>query len=175
PWYKGDTYNMAIGQGFVTATPLQLAVATTALVNGIVYKPQLVMEETDSEGKIVKPYKPEIVRQLPVEQGYLEVIKDGLRAGMLIGKTDNGTAYVGTSYDSEVPGLNIAGKTGTAQYGVPDEKGDMPTHGWFTALAPRENPEIMVTAYIDKGGGKNAGNLVAEIMRYYFRVPQKKD
>ncbi len=175
PWYKGDTYNMAIGQGFVTATPLQLAVATTALVNGIVYKPQLIMEITDSEGNIVKPYKPEIVRQLPVEQGYLEVIKDGLRAGMLIGKTDNGTAYVGTSYDSEVPGLNIAGKTGTAQYGVPDQKGDMPTHGWFTALAPRENPEIVVTAYIDKGGGKNAGNLVAEIMRYYFRVPQKKN
>ncbi|MCL5263676.1 MAG: penicillin-binding protein 2 [Chloroflexi bacterium] len=175
PWYKGDTYNMAIGQGFVTATPLQLAVATTALVNGIVYKPQLIMEITDSEGNIVKPYKPEIVRHLPVEQGYLEVIKDGLRAGMLIGKTDNGTAYVGTSYDSEVPGLNIAGKTGTAQYGVPDQKGDMPTHGWFTALAPRENPEIVVTAYIDKGGGKNAGNLVAEIMRYYFRVPQKKN
>ncbi|MBI2955019.1 MAG: penicillin-binding protein 2 [Chloroflexi bacterium] len=175
PWYKGDTYNMAIGQGFVTATPLQLAVATTALTNGgYVYKPQLVMEITDSEGNVVKPFKPELIRELPIDKNYLEIIKDGLRAGMLIGKTDNGTSYVGTSYDSDVDGLNIAGKTGTAQYGIPDEKGDMPTHGWFTALAPRENPEVVITAYIDKGGGKNAGNLVAEIMKAYFHVPEKK-
>ncbi|MCL5959203.1 MAG: penicillin-binding protein 2 [Chloroflexi bacterium] len=175
PWYRGDTYNMAIGQGFVIATPLQLAVATVALVNGTVYKPQLVMELTDGEGKVVKSFKPETIRQLPVEKGYLDIIKDGLRAGMLIGKTDNGTSYVGTSYDSEVSGADIAGKTGTAQYGIPDAQGNMPNHGWFTLLAPRENPRIVLTVYLDHSSGRFAANLAAEIMRSYFRVPDKKN
>jgi penicillin-binding protein 2 len=166
---------MSIGQGFVTVTPLQLAVASVALTNGgNVYRPQVVMEITDSEGNVVKPFKPEVLNRVPVDPGYLEIIKDGLRAGMVVGKTDNGTSYIGTSYDSEVPGLRIAGKTGTAQYGIPDEKGDMPVHGWFTALAPRENPEIIVTTYIHTGGGRFAANLTSKIMKYYFRVPEEK-
>lgn len=172
PWYKGDTYNMAIGQGYVTVTPLQLINATVALANGgTLLKPQVVSEITDSEGKVVEAFPPQVIRELSVSPEYLAAIREGLRAGMLIGKTPNGISYVGTSYDSEVPGLRIAGKTGTAQYGTPDEKGDMPTHGWFTAFAPVEAPELAVLVYVDKGGGKIAANLTAEIMRSYFHVP----
>jgi penicillin-binding protein 2 len=148
--------------------------ATVALANGgTLFKPQIVAEITDSEGKVVKSFAPEVIRHLPVNPDYLASVREGLRAGMLIGKTDNGTSYVGTSYDSEVPGLRIAGKTGTAQYGIPDEKGEMPTHGWFTAFAPVESPEIAVLVYIHKGGGKVAANLASEIFRYYFRVPEE--
>ncbi len=172
-WYKGDTYNMSIGQGFVTVTAMQLINATVALANGgALFKPQIVADITDSEGNVVETFAPEITRQLPVDPQYLAIVRDGLRAGMLIGKTENGAEYVGTSYDSEVPGLKIAGKTGTAQYGIPDEKGDMPTHGWFAAFAPADNPEIATLVFINKGGGKVSGNITSEIMRYYFRTPE---
>ncbi|MCL5960417.1 MAG: penicillin-binding protein 2 [Chloroflexi bacterium] len=173
PWYKGDTYNMAIGQGYVTVTPIQLMNAYVALANGgTLFKPRVVAEITDAEGNVVKSFAPEVIRQLPVDPQYLATVRDGLRAGMLIGKTDNGTSYVGTSYDSEVPGLRIAGKTGTAQYGEPDEKGDLPTHGWFGAFAPTEAPEIATLVFINKGGGKVSANITAEIMRAYFHVPE---
>ncbi|MBI4321255.1 MAG: penicillin-binding protein 2 [Chloroflexi bacterium] len=175
PWYKGDTYNFSIGQGFVTATPLQLLNATAVVANGgTLYRPQLLLEITDSEGKVVKPFRPEVIRDVPVERAYLDIVKEGLRAGMLVGRTEGGTDYVGTSYDSEVPGLRIAGKTGTAQFGVPDEKGDMPTHGWFAAFAPVDNAEIAVVVFIEKGGGKDAAKVVSNIMRYYFRVPENQ-
>lgn len=173
PWYRGDTYNMAIGQGFVTVTPIQMINATVALANGgTLFKPQIVAEITDSEGKVVKTFAPEVIRKIPVNPEHLAVVREGLRAGMVIGKTPNGTSYVGTSYDSEVPGLRIAGKTGTAQYGIPDEQGEMPTHGWFTAFAPLEDPEVALLVYIHKGGGRHAANLASTIFRYYFRVPE---
>ena len=67
-WLTGDTYNMSIGQGFVLATPLQMANATAAIANrGTLYRPQLVDHITDAEGNVVRPFQPNLIRELPVD------------------------------------------------------------------------------------------------------------
>lgn len=175
-WYKGDTYNMAIGQGFVTITPLQLLNALVAIANGgTLYRPQVVLEVTDDRGNVLQPFRPQVIRAVPVSRQYLEVIQQGLRAGMLIGRTPYGTQYTGTSYTAEVPGARMAGKTGTAEYGVANEEGKLPTHGWFVAFAPVEEPVFAVVVFVERGrGAQDAAALAAKIVRYYFAIPEEK-
>ena len=69
-----------------------------------------------------------------------------------------------------VPELKIAGKTGTAEYpGPKDAKGIMPTHGWFTAFAPYDNPQVSVTVFVQRGGGPtNAAPIAMKIFKRYF-------
>ncbi|MCL4459995.1 MAG: penicillin-binding protein 2 [Chloroflexi bacterium] len=177
PWYKGDTYNMAIGQGFVTVTPLQMLNAAAAIANGgTLYKPQLVLEVTDADGRVIRSFHPQPIRQLPLREEYINAVKEGMRANMLVGTTPGGTKYAGTAYTANVPEIKMAGKTGTAEYGTPNAKGEMPTHGWFVAYAPLENPEIAVLVFVEHGKGTHdAAELVKKIMRYYFRLPEIKE
>ncbi|MGQ9675769.1 MAG: penicillin-binding protein 2 [Chloroflexota bacterium] len=176
-WYLGDTYNMAIGQGFVTATPLQMVNVVAAAVNGgTLYQPQLVREITDAEGKEVRSFAPKVIRDLPISKENLDYIKQGLRANMLTGTTPWGTSYTGTAYTAEVRGINMGGKTGTAEYGTPDASGKLPTHGWFVCAAPIDNPEVAMVVFVENGrGAQEAAELAEEIMRYYFRVPVEKN
>lgn len=174
-WYLGDTYNMSIGQGFVTSTPLQILNGNIAVANGgTLYKPQLVLEELDDTGIVTSPFQPQIIRQVPVAPQHLQTVREGLRAGMTIGTTRYGTKYYGTSWDSEVPDVRMGGKTGTAEYGLPDAQGKLATHGWFSAFAPWDNPEIAILVFEENGSGRYAANTVAKIMRWYFRVPPEK-
>ena len=133
-WLKGDTYNMSIGQGFVLSTPLQVANATNAIANGgRLLKPRLAMAISDAEDQTIEPVKPEEIRRLNVDQQHLDLIKTGMRGVLL---NDDMKKI-------NVPELKIAGKTGTAEYpGPKDAKGIMPTHGWFTAFAPYDNPQV---------------------------------
>jgi len=73
-WVTGDTYNMAIGQGFVLATPLQVVNAAAAIANGgLLYRPQLVHDVFDSEGNVVKAFAPDLIRQLPISAENLDL------------------------------------------------------------------------------------------------------
>ena len=126
----------AIGQGYVLATPLQMVNATAAVANrGTLYRPQLVYQVTDSEGRVVKALVPEPIRKLDVSQENLELVREG----MLGVVSDNGTAPRG-----QVPGIAVAGKTGTAEYASFDEQGNLikdslgrlTTHAWYTTFAP---------------------------------------
>lgn len=177
PWYKGDTYNLSIGQGFVTVTPLQMLNVITVIANGgALYRPQLVLDVEDASGKVVRPFQPDVIRKVPVSPEYLGYVAQGMRAGMLVNThTPEGTSYVGTSYTAEIPEVPMAGKTGTAEYGEPDEKGKMKTHGWFAAFAPYGNPEIAVLVFVQNGGATDASERVEDIMRYYFRLPQQPE
>ncbi len=176
-WYLGDTYLTAIGQGFVTVTPLQMASAVAVIANGgTLYRPQIVKQILDEHGEVIREISPEAIRQVPVAPPFIEVVRAGMRAGMLIGRTPYGTSYVGTSYTAEVPGLAIAGKTGTAEYGQPDSSGSLPTHGWFIAFAPAEEPEIALAVFVKRGrGAQDAGELAEAILRHYFRIPEELD
>jgi penicillin-binding protein 2 len=174
-WYLGDTYNMSIGQGFVTATPIQIINGTLPVANGgTLYRPQIVLETLDETGTVTRPFQADVIRQIPVAPQHMQLVREGLRAGMTIGETRYGTKYYGTSWDSEVPDIRMAGKTGTAEYGYPDEKGKLASHGWFTAFAPLDNPEIAVLVFMEKGSGRFAANVTAKIMRWYFRVSPDK-
>jgi penicillin-binding protein 2 len=171
-WTTGDTYNMSIGQGFVLATPLQLANATAAIANGgTLYRPQLVREITDGEGHIISAFAPDVIREVPVSPKTLDIVQQGMRSAV--------AGPGATAWALDVPGVAVAGKTGTAEYfidrnkdGIPDRdrEGNLPTHAWFTAYAPYKNPEIVVTVFVF-GGGEGSATAVpiaGEILNYYF-------
>ena len=133
PWYVGDTYHFAIGQGDVLATPLQVARMTAAFANGgYLVTPHVVMRE---EGDVP------LQRIGSVGTAVLDVVKAAMRQTV----TDGSARALGT-----LP-VAIAGKTGTAQAG-----GGKPPHAWFTGFAPYQNPEIVVTVLVEYGGEGSA-------------------
>ena len=178
-WVTGDTYNMSIGQGFVLATPLQVLNSAAAVANGgTLYRPQIVREIIDSEGQTVQAFAPDVIRQLPISEENIDIVRQGMRAAV--------AGSGATAWAIDVPGVAVAGKTGTAEYfsdrnkdGIPDRdrEGNLPTHAWFTAFAPYENPEIAVLVFI-YGGGEGSASAVPvanEILNFYFGMDQGDD
>jgi penicillin-binding protein 2 len=171
-WVTGDTYNMSIGQGFMLATPLQVLNALATVANGgTLYRPQLVREIIDSDGNAVRAFAPDVIRQVPVSSANLELVRQGMRYAV--------AGPAGTARGINVPGVAVAGKTGTAEFfvdrnkdGLPDRdrEGNLPTHAWFTAFAPYDDPEIAVVVFV-YGGGEGSGTAIPvanEILNYYF-------
>ncbi len=172
-WFTGDTYNAAIGQGYVLATPLQVLNATAAVANGgKLYRPQLVYQISDAQGHVVRSLQPELIRELAVSPEHLALVQQGMRQAVT-----NGTAYL-----LRLPEVAVAGKTGTAEYSavdaqgnpILDAKGNLPTHAWFTAYAPYEAPEIALVVFLEGGGegSQQAVPVASEILRTYFQLPE---
>ncbi len=163
-WTVGDTYNMGIGQGYVLATPLQVANFTAAVANGgTLYKPQLVHVVVDSDGRIVRQIEPQAIRQVAVSPQNLAIVREGMRNAVTSG----------TAVKANLADVNVAAKTGTAEFYGPKVNGHLPTHAWFTAFAPYENPQIVVTVFVYGGGegSEIAAPAAADILRAYFRLP----
>lgn len=183
-WVKGNTFIYGIGQGYLTATPLQMLNVVAAVANGgTLYRPQLVREIRDAAGRTVRLFDPEVLRRLPIAPQHLETIREGLRAGMLgpaEQRTATGARYVGTAYTArddalEARGITTAGKTGTAE-SQPDATGKYATHGWFVGYAPAERPQIAVVVFVEHGrGAQEAGERFKEIVRAYFSLPQGRE
>lgn len=171
-WFTGDTYNVAIGQGYVTATPIQLANLVATVANGgKLYKPQAVLKTTSTRGDVLRTYRPDLVRDLGFDPARLAVVQRGLRYSMLIGKTENGTSYTGTSWDSDLRDLAIAGKSGAAEFGEPDARGIRATHGWFAGYAPFEQPQLALSVFLKRGqGAQDAARIARRVFAYYFGV-----
>jgi penicillin-binding protein 2 len=173
----GDTYNMGIGQGFVLLTPLQILNATAAVANGgLLYRPYLVQEVLDAEGNVVERHQPEVIRDLldSIDPQNLAQVQLGLEA----------VIAWGTGKDLDVPGVTVAGKTGTAEFcdsypSCLDRDGRVRTsHAWFTAYAPARDPEIALVVFVYGGGegSQVALPIAGEILRYYFGLePQKEE
>ncbi len=164
-WVTGDTYNMVIGQGYVLATPLQMLNATAAVANGgILYRPQILYQVLDDDGNMIQDFAPKVIRDLPIDPPHMATVVEGLEAAVAWGSAQG--AYLDT--------VRVAGKTGTAEFFdpdiPPDEKGNLPTHAWFTAFAPVEAPEIALVVFVYNGGegSDTAVPIAAEILRYYF-------
>jgi penicillin-binding protein 2 len=164
-WVTGDTYNMAIGQGYVLATPLQMLNATAAVANGgILYRPQILYQVLDDDGNMIQDFAPKVIRDLPIDPLHLATVVEGLEAAVVWGSAQG--AYLDT--------VRVAGKTGTAEFFdsdiPPDDEGNLPTHAWFTAFAPVEAPEIALVVFVYNGGegSDTAVPIAAEILRYYF-------
>ncbi|MGI6376115.1 MAG: penicillin-binding protein 2 [Anaerolineae bacterium] len=170
-WFTGDTYNAAIGQGFILATPLQVLNATAAIANGgTLYRPQLVYEVLDPEGHVLHTLQPEPIREIPVDDAYIQLVRQGMREAVT-----RGTAYL-----MRIPEVAVAGKTGSAEYAAFDEDGNLlvdehgylPTHAWFTAFAPYEDPEIALVVFLEGGGegSQTAVPVASRILRHYFQL-----
>lgn len=140
PWSEGDAINLAVGQGDLQATPLQLATAYATLANGgSVVRPHLADHVEDELGRPIQEYDPEPRRQIDIDPAYRQVIMDGLRDAAMVSP--------GTSADvfSSFP-VDIAGKTGTAETSSGIDQ------SWYAALAPYDNPRYVVVVTIERGG-----------------------
>ena len=161
-WYRGDTVNMAIGQGDLMVTPLQMVQAFSILANrGIQYTPYIVKEIRDTEGNLFPDNSREEYKDLNLDKHFIEIIEDGLVQVVGPGGTAAG-AFRNFPLD-EYP---VAGKTGTAEFvGRQD-------YGWFASYAPVGNPEYVVVVMLEEAGsgGSNVAPIVEKIYRYLFNI-----
>jgi penicillin-binding protein 2 len=148
-WLAGDTIQLSVGQGFLQVTPLQMAVAYGAIANGgTLHTPTVGYEVRDPNGRVVQELsKGRPTRSINVSPTALESIKKGLY--------DAANAELGTStsvFGALPEGVKVAGKTGTAEPGDGGED-----HSWFVGYAPFDDPSIVVSVVIERGGtGANA-------------------
>lgn len=161
PWVLGDTYTYGIGQGYFTATPLQMAVLAAAFANGGDLLAPRVVRGFRQDGRFA-PTGRQATARLPGTPAHFDTV----RRGMLAAAAPEGTAFTG------VPaGWQIAAKTGTAEFGQPYPDGEFDTHGWFMAYGPFERPEIAVVVYLEYGvGSTHAGPVAKEIFEAYQAV-----
>ena len=126
----GEVYQAGIGQGYDVVTPIQLINAYAAMVNGgKLYRPQLVREVVGPDGKVITPFKPDLIRKLKVSQATLRTMRLAARATVTLRHTYNLV---------DMP-VKVAGKSGTAEFGLRDSKGRLPYHSWFVGFVPK-NP-----------------------------------
>ncbi|MEM7030633.1 MAG: penicillin-binding protein 2 [Chloroflexota bacterium] len=157
PFFDGDAVNMAIGQGDILTTPLQVTRMVAAIANGgILYRPQLV-RRISSRDAGDQYFEPEIVGTLPISERTLDTIQDGM-FDVVHGK--RGTAR--KAFDSV--GYYVAGKTGTAETHI-----DEP-HAWFSGYAPASQPEVVITVLLEHAGegSKKAAPLFRAMADAYF-------
>lgn len=162
-WQGGDNTNLAIGQGDLLVTPLQMACVYAAIANGgTCYKPHLLMSVLSQGGTgSVINHKTEKLRTVDVNQDYLSLIKAGLHG--VIYEESSAQASHFTNMNEEV-----AGKTGTAEIANATE----PT-GWFIAYAPADNPKYVVASCIENGGfgSSSAMYVVRDVLGAIYNEP----
>lgn len=163
-WYPGDTVNLAIGQGYLRVTPLQVASMMVAVANGgTLYQPFILERIGGNEWEEEEVIEPETVGALPISAEHLRAIQEGL-----LGVTT--TPSLGTATRA-FAGLDIpvAGKTGTAEVGI---EGVAP-HSWFAAYAPANEPEIALVVIVENAGEGStvAAPLVRQVVEAYYGLP----
>jgi penicillin-binding protein 2 len=150
---KSDACQLAIGQGAMQATPLQIAnVAATVVNGGTLYRPHIVARILSPHGKVLRTFDHEIIRKVPVTQESLREVRTGM---------SQVTQPWGTAYGLAIPGLPFSGKTGTAETG--GGKGANTT--WFVAWAPSVHPKFVMAVYMEKSGGYGA-NVAAPVAQH---------
>ena len=155
-WSIGNSYHAAIGQGYVTVTPLQLANYTAAIANGgTLYHPQLVSQIKKNDGEIIN-IAPSVIRSGFVSPDVMNVVREGMRQ----------TVTGGTAQPLKDLPVEVAGKTGTAQFGV----GGKQEHGWFTSFAPYDNPQIAMAVLVEGAGEgfTSALPVTKDVYQWYF-------
>jgi len=166
-WSLGDTMTTSIGQGEVEMTPLQVCNMTAAIANGgTLYQPSIIKEIRDAKKKTVKSFEKVKIRDLAINPTNLQMVREGMLAVTGQRGTANSVMY------NKMGRLQVAGKTGTAEYGESygtDANGNLlrATHAWFTAFAPYNNPQYAVTVLIAAGTRQIEGST--------FGVPAARD
>jgi len=168
-WYPGETVSASIGQGYNLYTPIQLAVSYAAIASGEQIQPRLVLRVEGKDGVYEAP--PAKRHPVPVAPEHLAWVRRGMTAVV----EEPG----GTGMRARVPGVRVAGKTGTAQvvrlehtegmkeHEIPVRHRD---HAWFGAFAPADAPDIAVGVFVEHGlhGSSGAGPVAQRILARYF-------
>ena len=176
PWYPGETLNVGIGQGFLLTTPLQLALGTSALAKGgETYTPHLLLGYKDMKTGEFKKYDYEQNKFQTVmeSQSNLEIIKHAM--WRVVNDQKHGTA----THLRKIKGIEIAGKTGTAQVASLDrgvsQKKSLQDHALFISYAPFDNPTIVVVVIVENGGSgsRTAAPIAHKIIKRYMENKEK--
>ena len=175
PMFGGEVFQAGIGQGYDVVTPIQLINAFAALANGgKLYRPQLVREVIGPDGEVIQTFKPDLIRKMPVSQKTLREMRLAARSTVTLRHTYNLV---------DMP-VKVAGKSGTAEFGLRDAKGRLPFHSWFVGFVPK-NPykadftkpdsELVFLAFAyDSRTKGNAGTEIAKaFLQLHFHI--KKD
>jgi len=174
PWYPGETLSVAIGQGYVTVTPLQMANMMAAVANGgRLYRPRLVSKVESLDGTNVREFGPELIRTIEMKPDTLSRVHNAL-ADVVKG---------GTGGMARSPLIDVAGKTGTAQ--VVEMKGGYVKseqlsrftrdHAWFVSYAPVQSPQVAIAVLVEHGGhGGDAAAPMAKKVYEKFIELQKQ-
>lgn len=158
PWYIGDTYHVAIGQGDLLVTPLQVNSYTATIANGgTVYRPRLVHAVVGADGQR-REMAPEVLTRQVMDDTYLSIVREGMRQ----------TVTTGSARSLNTLPVEIAGKTGTAQWNSREKN-----HAWFTSFAPYQDPQYVVTVLVEAGGeGSSIATPIARDIYQYIFSPQ---
>jgi penicillin-binding protein 2 len=167
-WFRGETLPVAIGQGYTLLTPIQLATMTAAVANdGAMYRPHLVKQVLNPDGKVLREFKPELVQRVNMKADSYRLVKEGLLA---VVNEPRGTGAAARLYE-----VKVAGKTGTSQVvklrdGKKEVAYQYRDHALFVAFAPYDKPEVAVSVVIEHGehGGAAAAPVAGAILRAYF-------
>ena len=172
PMFPGEVYQAGIGQGYDMVTPLQLINAYAALANGgKIYRPQLVEDVLGPDGTVIKPFTPDLVRTMDVSQQTLLTMRLAARNTVLLRHTYNLV---------DMP-VKVAGKSGTAEFGLRDSKGRLPYHSWFVGFVPKDpykadftktDSQLVFLAFAyDSQTLGNAGTEIAKaFLQYHFKI-----
>lgn len=146
-WFPGETLNMAIGQGYMLSSPLQVNNMTAVFANG-----GKLFQST-----IVRRPSPKILADNLIKPETLSVLRDGLYKNTI---EDGGTSYLFNNFK-----IKLGGKTGTAESGI-----EAP-HAWYTAYAPLENPKIVITVMVENSGhgSEVSAPVVKKVLDWYFK------
>jgi penicillin-binding protein 2 len=168
PWLDGDTANLSIGQGEITVTPIQMAVMVAAVANGgKVLNPRLVsrLESQDALGNPSVTDFPaaQVLNDLRVHPEYLQIVRQAMRADV--------TDPQGTGKAAEVAGMEVCGKTGTAEV----KRGRQLLHKitWFSSFAPFSQPRYSVIVMVEEGG--SGGGTCAPVAQKIYQAIQKRE
>ncbi|MGE3499147.1 MAG: penicillin-binding protein 2 [Candidatus Binatia bacterium] len=176
PWHKGETLSVAIGQGAVTATPLQMAQAAATIAVGVRYRPRIVQRIEDNDGSVVREIPPEAVSTLRVRETVLRQVQDAMAD----------VVSRGTGSKAKLRDIEVAGKTGTSQVvriGSTRRKAhemawNERDHAWFIAFAPIEEPKIAVATLVehaDGGGGAVAAPITRDVLEAFFYLQTQQE
>ena len=167
-WYPGNTVMAGIGQGMVTVTPMQVLMMVSAIANGgTLYRPWVVRRVETLDRESIEEYGPEIVRKVNIDPDNLAIVRKGMQA----------VVSEGTGGRARIPGLAVAGKTGTAQVvrnGGP-LRGDHRDHAWFVGFAPADDPQIAVVVLVEHAGfgGAVAAPIAKNVLQAWFNLPKE--
>jgi peptidoglycan glycosyltransferase len=154
---KGNIAQSAIGQSGVLASPMQMALVASTIANGgVMMEPYLVDKVENSKGTVLNSFTPKAISTVASKEN-AKYIKDMMR----------GVVTSGTGSGINFPGLNICGKTGTAENSAKGKEQE--AHSWFIAFAPYENPKIAVAVIVENGGqgAGAAGNIAGQLIKTY--------
>jgi penicillin-binding protein 2 len=152
--YEIDPLNLSIGQGPILTTPIQLLSLISTVANGgNIWKPYLVKEIISPDGNQVKEFVPVIKQAVYVSSETIDILKRGLKNVVLFG----------TGGQARVPGIEIAGKTGTVQRAHRDM--ELGTHGLFVCYAPADEPQISLVVFLDNASSSEAAFIAGRILK----------